>query len=281
MSTSWRVSVIDAPPSVTQATIQARLDNLENIFSNWQPNSAVSRWNASSSTDFQAVPREVAEVVHVAVQIARETNGALDVTVAPLIDLWGFGTQGAITSPPTDEAIDRAQEHTGWQNLEVQLDPPRLRKSDPLITINLSTLVEGYAADQLSAWLSAHGCKTHLVDVGGAIVARGKAWTVGVQTPESMQGDTVTAVPLQDEAVTTAGTYRKHFESGQRRYPHILDPHSGRPVQHGLVSVSVFHRHAMMADGYDTALLVLGPERGRDLAQRLGLRAMFIEEQTR
>lgn len=281
MSTVWRVTVIDAPAHVSQDKIQHQLDALENLFSNWRPNSAVSRWNTSQSTAFQPVPKEIAEVVHVALQIARETDGALDVTIAPLIDLWGFGTKGTISSPPTVEAISRAQEHTGWQKLEVQLDPPMLRKSDPLITINLSTLVEGYAADQLSAWLSAQGCKTHLVDVGGAIVARGKAWTVGVQTPEAMQGDTLTAVPLQDEAVTTAGTYRKHFESGQRRYPHILDPQSGRPVQHGLVSVSVFHRHAMMADGYDTALLVLGPERGHPLAEKLGLRAVFVEEAQR
>lgn len=281
MSTNWRVSVIDAPASLSQAAIQARLDDLENIFSNWRLDSAVSRWNASRSTDFQPVPRAVAEVVHVAMQIARETDGALDVTIAPLIDLWGFGTHGAITSPPTDEAIIRAQEHTGWQKLEVQLNPPRLRKSDPWITINLSTLVEGYAADQLSAWLSAQGCKTHLVDVGGAIVARGKAWTVGVQTPESIQGDALTAVPLQDEAVTTAGTYRKHFEKEGQRYSHILDPRTGKPVKHGLVSVSVFHGNAMMADGYDTALLVLGPGRGPSLAMKLGLRVVFVEDHSR
>lgn len=281
MSTVWRVTAIDAPAHISQDKIQRRLDALENIFSNWRPDSAVSRWNASRSTDFQAVPREVAEVVQVAMQIARETDGALDVTIAPLIDLWGFGTQGAITSPPTDVAISRAQEHTGWQKLEVQLDPPRLRKSNPLITINLSTLVEGYAADQLSAWLSAQGCKTHLVDVGGAIVAKGKAWTVGVQTPESMQGDALTAVPLRDEAVTTAGTYRKHFEEEGRRYPHILDPCTGRPVKHDLVSVSVFHSSAMIADGYDTALLVLGPGRGQSFAEKLGLRVIFVAELSR
>ena len=281
MSTAWRVTMVDAPAHLSQDQIQRRLDALENLFSNWRPDSAVSRWNKSQSTAFQPVPKEIAEVVHVALQIARETDGALDVTIAPLIDLWGFGTQGAISSPPTVEAISRAQEHAGWQKLAVQLEPPRLRKSDPLITINLSTLVEGYAADQLSAWLSAQGCKTHLVDVGGAIVAKGKAWTVGVQTPESMQGDALTAVPLQDEAVTTAGTYRRHFEKEGQRYPHILDPRTGRPVQHGLVSVSVFHRHAMMADGYDTALLVLGPELGHALAEKLGLGAVFVEEAQR
>lgn len=278
MSTSWRVSVIDAPASVNQAAIQARLDEVENLFSNWRPDSAVSRWNTSRSTDFQPVPKEVVEVMQVARQIAQETDGALDVTIAPLIDLWGFGTGGPIQSPPSEAAIQQAKQHTGWKQIQVQLDPPMLRKSDPLITINLSTLVEGYAADQLSAWLSAQGCKTHLVDVGGAIVATGKTWTVGIQTPESMQGDALTAVPLQDEAVTTAGTYRKHFESGQQRYSHILDPRNGRPVQHGLVSVSVFHPSAMMADGYDTALLVLGPERGRSLAEKRGLRAVFVEE---
>ena len=278
MSTFWRVTVVDAPPSMNQAMIQAKLDELENLFSNWRPDSAVSRWNASRSTAFQPVPQEVAEVVSAALQIAQESEGALDVTMAPLIDLWGFGTKGPIQNLPSDSAIQQAKQHTGWQQIELQRHPPMLRKRDPLIMINLSTLVEGYAADQLSAWLSAQGCKTHLVDVGGAIVAHGKTWTVGVQTPESMQGDTLTSLPLRDEAVTTAGTYRKHFDSEGQRYPHILDPHTGRPVQHSLVSVSVFHRSAMMADGYDTALLVLGPVRGRALAEKLGQRVVFIEE---
>jgi thiamine biosynthesis lipoprotein len=236
----------------------------------------VSQWNASRSTEFQPVPREVAEVVSVALQCARDTDGALDVTIAPLIDAWGFGPVKPDHLPPTDEEINAAKAHCGWQKLEVRLDPPMLRKSDPLLTINLSTLVEGYASDAIADLVQSLGCERVLVDVGGAINARGKTWTVGVQTPGGATGESLSRVPLHDEAVTTAGTYRKHFARDGQEFSHILDPRTGRPVSHALVSVSVFAKRAVIADGYDTALLVLGPQHAREVAQRLGLRTMMV-----
>ncbi len=280
MNTTWRV-VIDATnvdAGKVQAAVQGRLDALEQIFSNWRGDSAVSQWNHSRRTDLQPVPREVAEVVAVALKTAAQTDGALDITIAPLIDLWGFGPAKTDGSLPTDAALQQAKQHCGWQKLEVQLDPPQLRKTDPELTINLSTLVEGYASDAVADWLQVQGYQRVLVDVGGAINARGKSWSVGVQVPGAAVGDSLTLVQLKDEAVTTAGTYRKHFAIHGQSYSHILDPQTGRPVTHDLVSVSVFHPRAVIADGYDTALLVLGPQRGRERAQQLGLRTLFVQE---
>jgi len=279
MGTFYRVT-LDDPQTDAQAiheVVQNRLDELEQCFSNWHEDSAVSQWNRSRSIDFQPVPREIAEVVTIALQAARDTDGALDVTIAPLIDLWGFGPRKPDHSP-TDDEISKARAHCGWQKLTVQLDPPMLRKSDPQLTINLSTLVEGYASDTIADLVQSMGCDHVLVDVGGAITARGKTWNVGVQTPYESPGQSLSAVPLRNESVTTAGTYRKRIEHEGRYVSHIIDPRTGKPVEHSLVSVSVFASRAVFADAYDTALLVLGPERGRELAQKLRIKAMFIEE---
>jgi thiamine biosynthesis lipoprotein len=219
----------------------------------------------------------VIEVMEIALKISEQTDGAMDVTVSPLIDLWGFGSKGRISSPPSDAVIAEAMSRCGWRKIEVKHEPPMLRKVDADIEINLSTLVEGYAADELAKLLSAHGCERFLIDVGGAIVAHGQTWNVGVQTPGAAQGEAMTSVPLRDMAVTTAGIYRKHFESGGVSYPHILDPHTGRPIGTALSSVSVFNERAVIADGWDTALMVLGAGRGRALAAKLGLRAVFVE----
>jgi len=278
MATNWDITIRDAWHSIDKAPFQKRLDELEQTFSNWRSDSAVSKWNQSSSTEFQSVPRDLAIVADLAIRAARESEGALDVTIAPLIDLWGFGPHGPIKSPPTDEAIHQAQQHCGWQKLEVQLDPPMLRKTDPELTINLSTIVEGYAADKLAAMLRAQGWKDYLVEVGSALVASDGPWFLGVQTPHAPQGDALAGLPISHTGVSTAGTYRKHFDAGEQQFSHIIDPSNGRPVSHHLASVSVFAESAAVADAWDTALLVLGPIQGRALAQRLNLRAVFVEE---
>ena len=282
MATTWRVTIegaSDKDSTILRTMIQNRLDALEQIFSNWRSDSVVSKWNTATSTEFQPVPRELAEVVSLALQIARETDGALDVTIAPLINLWGFGPDSSGNTPPSDVAIQAAQRHCGWQKLEVQADPPMLRKTDPALTINLSTLVEGYASDVIADLLQAEGYPRVLVDVGGAIHARGKAWTIAIQQPDAAPGDAISTMQLHDRCVTTSGTYRKHFAHGNQQYSHIIDPRTGRPVTHDLVSVSVLADRAAIADGYDTALLVLGPVKGRETSERLGLNAVLVTAQ--
>ena len=279
MGTFYSVTIeghdLDSP--TLHKAVKRRLDELEQCFSNWRDDSAVSQWNRSTSIDFQAVPWEIAEVVSIALKAARETEGALDITVAPLIDLWGFGPRKRDHSP-TDAEIAEARSHCGWEKLTVQLDPPMLRKSDPLLTINLSTLVEGYASDTIADLVQSMGHDQVLVDVGGAINARGKTWNIAVQTPYASTGQSMTTVPLLDQAVTTAGTYRKRLQHQVKSISHIIDPRTGRPVDHSLISVSVFAPSAAIADGYDTALLVLGPKHGRELAQKLRIKTLFIEE---
>lgn len=287
MGTTWHATLASSGSIANDAAtlIQTRLDELEALFSNWLPDSAVSRFNTSSTTDWQPVPRELAEVMAFAQELSRETKGAFDVTVSPLIDLWGFGAKGLIHTPPTDAAIAAAKARCGWQKLEVKTEPPMLRKSLPELQINVSALVEGYAVDDLVKRLRARGIHDFLLDVGGELFASGvKAdgsdWQVGVQQPQSAKGEVVGTMPLFDKALATSGTYRQFFEHDGRRYSHVLDARTGWPLEHTTVSVSVIADSCLAADGWATALLVLGPGAGGQAAGRRGLSAMFLTGET-
>lgn len=267
-----------------RGSVQALLDERETEFSNWKAESAVSRFNALASLEWQAMPEAVVRAVSVAKRVAEETDGALDVTVGPLVELWGFGASGRREGPPLDEELAAARERCGWRWLEMREAPPALRKLRPDLEINLSSVTEGVVMDEVVARLEAMGLTDFLFELGGEVVARGEAapgqpWRVGVQDPGGAPGETMEALVLQDACLSTAGTYRQRREGADGEpISHILDPRTGRPVTHGLVSVSVHHPDAALADAYATALLVLGPVEGRKVAERLGLRVFWIEQ---
>lgn len=265
-----------------QSNLQSQLDAWESHLSHWQMESAVSRFNASTSTDWQSMPVEVIELARLAQKIAHDTDGALDITIASCIDLWGFGAQEQHRTPPEPIAIEKAREACGWHLLDVREAPPALRKKHPLTRINLSSVAEGWALERLALSLEAAGEHDFLLELGGEVLARGHAadgnpWLVGVQTPDAPEGEAMQAMRLNDASLATSGTYRQRFEHDGKSYAHVLDPHTGRPVEHALRSVSVSHSSAAMADGYATALLVLGPVRGREVAARLKLNVFWVE----
>jgi thiamine biosynthesis lipoprotein len=289
MGTTWSLQVVQtgdrlAPaPAAPAALVQSRLDELEALFTNWSPTSPVSQFNQSTTTDWQTAPRELAEVATLALELSEATHGAFDITLGPLVDLWGFGPAGRRDSPPDQAAIDQARARCGWQRLEASTNPPRLRKTHPGIQINVSALVEGYAADEIARRLEEAGFHHFLLDIGGELLARGtKAdgtpWQAGIQrpSPTSAQGDSMLALPLPNRALSTSGTYRQYFESGGQRYAHVLDGRTGRPIDHGTTSVSVLADTCLEADAWATALLALGPEEGSRLAQKRGLQAFFL-----
>jgi thiamine biosynthesis lipoprotein len=228
------------------------------------------------------MPAEVIELVRVAEKISHDTDGALDITLAPLIDLWGFGATGHRTSPPAPAEIEKARKTCGWPLLEIRDKPAALRKKHPGSRINLSAVAEGWALDRLARWLEASGEHDFLLELGGEVLARGhpadgKPWLVGVQAPNAAAGQTMQALRLDNASLATSGTYRQHFEHEGKSYAHVLDPRTGSPVAHALRSVSVQHASAAMADGYATALLVLGPVRGREIAAKLRLNVLWVE----
>lgn len=286
MGTTWRLQVAsrmsDRDLDVLRRRIAGRLDDLDRAFSNWRPDSEVSLFNAGRTTAPVSVSREVAEVARRALEVARQTGGALDPTLAPLIDLWGFGPKGRRRNLPAADEIERARRRCGWSHLEVTLDPPTLRKRRPDLEINVSAVVEGHALEVLGRLLHDSGLHNWLLEIGGEVLARGRAvdgapWIVGIQTPDAPAGEVFGDVELMDQCLATSGNYRQFFETERKRVSHLIDPRTGRPVEHGLASVSVMDRSPIVADAYATALMVLGRRDGEVIARRAGLSVVWIE----
>jgi FAD:protein FMN transferase len=262
--------------------LRSTLDRIEGLMSTWDPDSELSRFNRSTSLKPFPVAPETLEVFKWSLEVGRATGGALDVTIGPLVDAWGFGPVAPRKTPPTNAEIERLREATGPDRVELNPTAGTVRKTRPDVRCDLSSVVPGYAADRLSRELTDRGFTDFLVDVGGEVLARGRnekgaPWQVAIERPE-LQGDAIQRlVPLSDLAITTAGDYRKYREVDGQRIAHILDPRTGRPVTHRLASVTVIDALAVRADAFDTALLVLGTDEGMALATKLNLPALFIE----
>jgi thiamine biosynthesis lipoprotein len=262
--------------------LRATLDRINRLMSTWDPDSELSRFNRWTSLEPFAVSPETLEVFKWSVDVATLTGGALDVTIGPLVDAWGFGPAGARSAAPTDDEIARLRDAMGPHRIE--LDPPAstVRKTRPDVRCDLSSIVPGYAADRLWMELADRGFADFLIDVGGEVRTRGRnesgaAWQVAIERPDPQGGAIQRLVPVSNLAITTAGDYRKYREVDGRRVAHILDPRTGRPLAHRLASVTVIDTLAVRADAFDTALMVLGSEDGMALATKLNLAALFIE----
>lgn len=280
MGTTWSLRSEQATKE-TRQLIQSYLDHREAVLSHWKQDSAVSRFNDSLTTDWQPVPRELIQIVELARDIASQTDGALDITLAPLIDLWGFGSLGPAKSMPTETEIAEAKTRCGWQHLQTRFDPPALKKDLPDLRINVASVTEGFVIDELITRLKQQGLSDFLLEVGGEVAAIGQApdgkpWRVGIQTPEATPDDALHNLALIDLCIATSGNYRHRFEKDGQSYSHLIDPRTGHPIEHSLTSVSVIHESSALADGYATALMILGPERGREIADKLGLRVIWI-----
>ena len=295
MGSRWLVKLgrpIDSAADRLKAPVQGILDRIDGQMSTWNPSSDLSRFNAHRGTDWFPVPGELAAVVMLAQRISAETDGAFDITVGPLVNLWGFSPQGeqsATSAPaagdpamrvPSDESIAAAKAHVGYKRLEARSNPPALRKLDPDVYVDLSAIAQGHAADEVARHLDAAGIADYLIDTG-EIRARGRSpkgrpWHIGIQTPTPDTLRTLGGVELRDVAVSTSGDYKNFFDHAGVRYSHAIDPRTGRPIQHQLAQVCVAHPSAAYADAMATALLVLGADAGYELAERRKLAALFI-----
>lgn len=286
MGTRYMVKVVGPPCCVNRRTLEHDvreiLDTIDSRMSTYRPDSELSRLNRFDRTEWFGVSRETAVVIAEAIRLGHLSGGAFDVTVGPLVNLWQFGAErrGNDRVPPPDE-IDRARSQIGFAHLQVQLSPPAVRKKRENLCIDLSGLAKGFAVDQIAEHLERCGIENYLVEVGGELRAKGhnrqgRPWQVAVEAPLAGTRMIQRTVALEDLAMATSGNYRNYFEDRGVRYCHIIDPRSGRPVSHRLASVTVLASSCMRADGLATALMVLGPEAGYDLAVREKLPVLLI-----
>lgn len=285
MGTTYTVKVVKNPPSLDrnklEADVAAILADINAKMSTYDENSELSRFNQAPASDWIAASPELAAVVADARQVSELTRGAFDITVGPLVELWGFGPAFTADAIPEDAAIEQARSRVGYRRIETRAEPPALRKTRPDTAIDLSAIAKGYAVDRLTAHIEALGVQDYLVEIGGEIRTggvntRGAPWRIAVERPVAGARTVYDGVELHNAAIATSGDYRNFFEHEGVRYSHTIDPATGRPVSHTLASVTVLHPSAMRADALATALLVLGPEAGYRLAERQRIAALFI-----
>lgn len=281
MGTSWSVKYTGTPDEsvdALKADIVAALEQVNAEMSTYREDSVISRFNQAPAGTLMAMPEDTVAVLNAAFAISSMTDGAYDVTVGPLVNLWGFGPDVQRFEPPQSEEIQAAMARVGWQAL--LLDESRLLQPGNAY-VDLSSIAKGFAVDKLAGLLDKHGLQSWLVEVGGELRARGtkpygKPWRIAVERPIPGVREVEQVVALRDMAVATSGDYRNFFESDGKLYSHTLDPRTGYPVEHTLASVSVLHESAMMADGLATAMTVLGPKEGIAFAEAQELAVFFL-----
>lgn len=285
MGTTWNVTAIlpagtTTEPGDLQQGIEERLEAVNASMSTYQANSEISRFNAASVDEWFEVSTDFYLVLSAAMAISWQSDGAYDVTVGPLVNLWGFGPAGIVLEPPAEQEITGLMERVGQDKLRVDGEGSRVKKLAELY-LDFSSIAKGFAVDEVARWLSGEGVENFLVEVGGemrvsGLSGRGDAWRVAIEQPDSGSVGIAQAIRLPNAGVATSGDYRNFFELDGVRYSHTIDPRTGYPVAHELVSVTVVHPSTMMADGWATALTVLGAERAWEVAQGQGLAVYFI-----
>jgi thiamine biosynthesis lipoprotein len=279
--TTYHVTLVDATDSdadTMKQQLEARLARIDASLSNYRDDSTLSRFNRAPVARWIELDEDLAAVLRYAQQLAADSDGAFDVTVAPLVELWGFGRQKTEIVPMAAQ-IDTARGSVDYRQLEV--DPAQLRaRKNRALTIDVNGIAQGYTVDRLADLLRVAGYRNYLVEVGGELRAaghnaRGAAWRIAIEQPDEAAAPS--AVTLGNDAgITTAGDYHDYFERDGVRYSHTIDPRSGRPVAHKLASVTVIAPTAFVADGLDTVLEVLGPEAGFAYAEQRKIAACFM-----
>jgi len=284
MGTYYQISyVLDArSQSDTRLTVQAlqqeidkRLELVNDQMSTYRPESELSRFNKAEKS--QQVSDATRYVVQAALDLFKQSDGAFDVTVGPLVNLWGFGPDKRPDKVPSQALINEKMQMVGSQYLSVQGN--MLTKSMPEVYVDLSSIAKGYGVDFIADYLQQLGISNYLVDIGGELRVKGvkpanQKWTLAIERPVAGQ-NVQRLIHIGDNAIATSGDYRNYFESDGIRYSHTIDPKTGKPIEHKLVSVTVIDKNCMLADGYATAITVLGPQAGLAFAEKRHL-AVFL-----
>jgi thiamine biosynthesis lipoprotein len=285
MGTTYTVKVVtdgDQPAEVRErleVAIRVAVDAVDDTMSTYRPESEIEIFNRHGSEPFEASP-DMITVISEAQRVSRLSGGAFDITVGPLVDIWGFGPAGP-TDPPAESKIEELVASTGYQHLQVDVERKLLQKARPDCRIDLSAIAKGFAVDRVAAILDREGYSNYMIEIGGEVRARGRNlagehWRIGIEQPDA-DGRTVrVAIPLADLSLATSGDYRNFIFRDGVRISHTIDPRTGRPISHMLASVSVINASCMTADALATALDVLGPDEGLALAESHDIPALFL-----
>lgn len=263
------------------AGIEGELEKVDASMSTWRADSELSQLNqASDQSQWMPLSEPLYEVLQRAEAISALTSGAFDVTIGPVVNLWGFGPQARPEQVPSDQELAEVLAVTGYDKLELREQPPALRAEQPQY-IDLSAIAKGYGVDAVARYLDSEGIKAYLVEIGGEVRVNGRkpggdAWRLAIEEPTSDARQVNRIVALENSAMATSGDYRNYYESEGRRFSHTIDPVTGRPIKHNLASVTVIAEDCMSADALATGFNVMGFEKAQALATRENIPAYFI-----
>ncbi|MCA0918743.1 FAD:protein FMN transferase [Pseudooceanicola nanhaiensis] len=263
--------------------IRTALADVNTEMSNWDASSEISRVNAAAAGEALTLSPALAMVMNSANEVHKASDGRFDVTVGPLIDLWGFGSTGVAPHIPSDADIADAMTRSGQERV-LTLNGNTLTKSAQGAEIYLSAIGKGYGVDRVAKAVHDLGLKDFMVEIGGDLYASGRnpdgmPWQIGIESPVAGDRALHSVAHVSGLGMATSGDYRNFFEDGDTRYSHIIDPTTGRPITHHTVSTTVLTENAMMADAWATAMLVVGRERGMEIAEERGLAVVFIDRE--
>ena len=281
----YTVKFVSNKDEIEQLDFAKKVDDLlveiNAKMSTYDPNSEVSIFNRSIADMPVPVSTELEFVLAESIRLANMTQGTLDISVGPLVNLWSFGPEKRVETVPSDDRIAETKRHIGIEKLI--LNKHQISKTDPKLYIDLSAIAKGYAVDRVAELLEQYGIVDYLVDIGGEMRVNGlkddnTPWRVAIEKPDASTRAVQQVIIPGNHAVATSGDYRNYFEKDGIRYSHTIDPETGKPINHKLVSVTVIHASAMTADGLATAIEVMGPDVGFEFAKQHNLAVYLIEK---
>ncbi|EJK2115276.1 FAD:protein FMN transferase [Vibrio navarrensis] len=283
MGTTYNIKYIVQPDIPSAEAIQTEVDRLleevNDQMSTYRKDSELSRFNQYQGTEPFEVSNQTATVVKEAIRLNGLTEGALDVTVGPLVNLWGFGPEARPEVVPTDAELAERKANTGIHHLSV--DGNKLSKDLPHLYVDLSTIAKGWGVDVVADYIQSQGIHNYMVEVGGEIRLKGVnregiPWRIAVEKPSVEERAIQEIIEPGDMAIATSGDYRNYFERDGVRYSHIIDPTTGKPIANKVVSVTVLDKSSMTADGLATGLMVLGDIKGMEVANQNNIPVLMI-----
>lgn len=287
MGTTYNIKVVATPEQIDALNLQTKIDkalkDVNQAMSTYLPSSEISQFNQSMSTEPVTISESFARVVAESIRLGQLSHGKLDVTVGPLVNIWGFGPEQKPETIPSTAELTKLKKRVGINHL--RLNDREISKIIPDLYVDLSTIAKGYGVDVIAELIESNGFTNYLVEIGGEMRLRGfkhtgELWAIAIEKPildPSGERRAIHQVVIpKDNAVATSGDYRNYFEESGQRYSHIIDPDTGMPISHNLVSVTVIHPSSMTADGLSTALMVMGMEQGMKFAVDNDIAALFI-----
>ena len=282
MGSTYSVKYVANSGAADKAQLQRETESilvrLDEQLSTYRTDSDIETFNALPAGQCMALPESARELVLAGQQLSLESDGALDLTIQPLLNLWGFGPQGRREQVPSAEEISKARENVGHRHLRVVGE--QLCK-DAAVEVDFNSIAAGYAVDLVAQRLEALGIESYLVEITGELKAKGRKpgdtpWRIAIEAPRDNERVAQRVIELDGYGVSTSGDYRNYFERDGKRYSHTLDPQTGAPIEHHLAAVTVVDPSALRADGLSTVLMVLGPERGLAYATERQIAALFV-----